>query len=189
MTKEEYFIEVTKVTSKLSTCASKQVGALLVKDNRILAIGYNGVPAGHKHCNEIFNSKTIKLSKEDADIFNRRVIEFSKEERVQHSNWSTLNEIHAEQNLIAFCAKNGIKTDGAELYCSLSPCIHCAKIIYASGITKVYYLEEYDRDKTGIEFLSKNITIKNLTSGLTNVEVGNCKRKSFNILAKLWDKF
>lgn len=129
----DYFFEVCKLTSKLSTCQCKQVGAVLVKDKRILAIGYNGTPAGKPHCN----------GKKFYD-------------REHHHAWSKYNELHAEQNILSFCAKNGIPTNNCILYIALSPCIDCAKIILASGIKGVFYIKEYDKDKTGLEFLKNN---------------------------------
>ena len=125
-----YFFDVCDRTSKLSTCQSKLVGAVLVKENRILAIGYNGVPSGLKHC-----------------------CDHEFETREEHSVWSNTHELHAEQNLFCFCAKEGINTNGNIIFVSLSPCIQCAKLIYAAGIKEVYYIEKYDRDTTGLEFL------------------------------------
>lgn len=133
-----YFKNVCLETAKLSTCVSKQVGAILVKDNRIIAIGYNGVAKGEKHCNEIFS-----------ETFNRE----------EHSAWSKFHEYHAEENLLLFCLREGISTKGCSLFVSLSPCINCAKLVTNSGIEKVYYIEEYDRDKTGLAFLEdRNIS-------------------------------
>lgn len=131
-----YFTNVCIETSKLSTCVSKKVGAVLVRDKRIIAIGYNGVPSGKKHCDEIF----------DIHSFNRD----------EHSSWSTLNEYHAEENVFAFCLREGISTKDAIMFISLSPCIKCAKLILNSGIKEVYYLEKYDRDIFGINFLKEN---------------------------------
>jgi len=131
----DYFKKLTVETSKLSTCRSKQVGCLLVKDKRILALGYNGVPSGHIHCNKLFSEKF---------------------DRDEHHNWSNLNELHAEQNLISYCCKNGIKTKDCDFFISLSPCSHCAKLLLAAGIKNVYYLEEYDYGLEGIDFLKNN---------------------------------
>ena len=134
-----YFKDVCLETSKLSTCISKQVGAVLVRDNRIVAIGYNGVAKGEKHCNEIFDTTF---------------------DRDEHSAWSKHHEYHAEENLLLFCLREGISTKDCLLFVSLSPCINCAKLIANSGIEKVYYIEEYDRDKTGLKFLEEhNISI------------------------------
>lgn len=138
---KKYFKNVAIETSKLSTCRSVQVGAILVKDKRIISIGYNGVSSGSKHCNEIFNKD-----------FNR----------MEHHVWSLYNELHAEQNLISFCAKNGIETNDTILYVTTSPCIHCAKLIVASGIKEVFYVSKYDKE-CGIDFLSKNkVRVKQL---------------------------
>jgi len=133
--KEEYFFKVAELTSKLSTCASIEVGAVLVRDKRIIATGYNGVASGKKHCKEIFS-----------DTFDRET----------HHTWSIENELHAEENLIAVCAKNGIQTKDAKLYLTVSPCITCAKIILAAGILEVNYSKEYDKDSRGIKFLKDN---------------------------------
>lgn len=136
-----YFINVCNETARLSTCASKAVGAILVRDKRILAIGYNGVPSGCQHCNKIHDPYKMMVG----EIY-----------RDMHHKWSQRNELHAEQNLIAFCAKNNVNTNNTTLFVSISPCKHCAKLILASGIGVVYYLKEYDKDSTGLDFLRIN---------------------------------
>lgn len=136
----DYFFKVAELTSLLSTCCSQQVGAVLVKDNRIVAIGFNGTAPGESHCNEKFDLKNYK----DYETF-----------RNDHHKWSRYNELHAEQNLISFCAKNGLKTKGCTLFVTLSPCIDCAKIIVASGIKDIYYINEYDKEN-GLNFLKEN---------------------------------
>ncbi len=134
----DYIKKICVETSKLSTCISKQVGAVIVKDTRIIAIGYNGVPSKVKHCNEIF-------SKENFD-------------REKHHAWSKLNEYHAEENALLFCLRNGINISNSIIFTSMSPCINCAKLIANSGIKELYYLEEYDKDSSGLDFL-KNTDI------------------------------
>jgi len=137
-----YFKNVCLETSKLSTCISKQVGAILVKENRVIAMGYNGVASGEMHCNDIFD------------------IDFKREE---HIAWSILNEYHAEENLLLFCLREGISTKGCSIFISLSPCLNCSKLIANSGIKKVYYIEKYDRDDRGLEFLNKrNIPVEKI---------------------------
>ncbi len=129
----KYFKDICLRTNKLSTCQSKQVSCVLVKNNRILAISYNGTSSGKKHCNK------IKFKNRD-----------------EHHLWSVKNEIHAEQNLIAFCAKEGIIMNNTVLFVSLSPCIHCAKILKATGIHEIYYIKKYDKDIEGLKFLKNN---------------------------------
>ena len=129
----DYFFKVAELTSELSTCQSKQVGAVLVKDKRILAIGYNGTPQGKSHCN--------------SQVFT---------DREKHHAWSLSNELHAEQNLISFCSKNGINTNKCDLFTTLSPCVDCSKMILASGIRQVFYINIYDKDPAGLLFLKRN---------------------------------
>jgi Deoxycytidylate deaminase len=135
--KEEIFMEHLNIIQKSSTCKRVQVAALLVKDDRIIATGKNGVTSGNTHCCDIF--------------------EYADENFSQlHHNFSVRYELHAEQNVISFCAKHGIATNNCTLYVSHSPCIHCAKIIFAAGISSVKYVERYDRDVSGIDFLIEN---------------------------------
>ena len=136
----QYFVEVTNLTSELSTCASKQVGSILVKNNRIVATSYNGVPSRLKHCNKIFGNEVLTST-------------FARD---KHHEWSLLNEQHSEINLISYCSKEGISTKNGTLFTSLSPCISCAKSILASGIEEVFYIMEYDKDILGIKFLNIN---------------------------------
>lgn len=107
-----------------SYCKRRQVGAVLVKDNRILATGYNGTLSGRKNdCEE---------------------------------DGVTLQEVlHAEQNVIAFAAKNGIPMDGCTLYVTTNPCQDCAKLLVQAGIKEVVYQEVY-RDVKGLELLADN---------------------------------
>jgi len=125
-----------------STCGRLQVGALIVKDGRVISMGWNGVPSGQDHCKEHFENRGWDVN-----------VEWMKEE---HHKYATKNEIHAEQNAIAYAAKSGISTDGAEMYITYSPCRDCAKLVVAAGIKEVYFTNEYDRDTEGVEFLKRN---------------------------------
>lgn len=139
---KDYFKKITLETAKLSTCISKQVGAVLVRDNRIIAIGYNGVPSGKKHCNEIFQKGY---------------------DREAHHIWSQTHEYHAEENLLLFCLREGISTKDCSMFISLSPCINCSKLIANSGIKKVYFIEQYDKDIACFDFLkNQNIEISQI---------------------------
>ena len=125
-----------------STCGRLQVGALIVKEGRVISMGWNGVPAGQEHCNDYFKERGWNVSNE---YLSR-----------DHHNYATKNEIHAEQNAVAYAAKSGISTDGAEMYITYSPCRDCAKLVVAAGIREVYFTNEYDRDCEGVEFLKRN---------------------------------
>lgn len=125
--KEETFIEIAKLMAKNSYAERLKVGAVLAKEDRIMATGYNGTPRGYS--NECEYIDTITGDKKTKNIV-----------------------VHAEQNLLMFCAKHGIKTEGCTLYITHSPCIDCAKLIASSGIKEVIYDEDY-RCNEGIELL------------------------------------
>jgi dCMP deaminase len=135
--REQYFIEIAKITAKRSICPRKQVGAVLVKDGRIIATGYNGVLPKEEH--------KFALNPDGSSA-----------------------TIHAEANLIAFCAKEGIPTKGTTLYTTLSPCDKCAELIIQAGIIKVNYIEEY-RDLTGVITLVNNDIDINLKWGKNEI--------------------
>lgn len=137
MTKKEkfdkYFMGVARLTSENSYARRAKVGAILVKDGRIVASGWNGQPTGFP------NECEQEITNSDGSV-----------------ELTTLpTVIHSEANLLTYCAKYGIPTDGAELYVTLSPCVKCALLIVQAGIKSVYYNEAY-RDISGIELLCKS---------------------------------
>jgi len=132
--------------AKMSSCRRKKVGAVLAFDNRILNVAYNGTVSGKNNdceieCPECGNDidENCNRCQGDGIISNPHVI-------------------HAEKNLIAFCAQNGIPTKGCTVYVTLSPCIECATLMKQAGIKTVIYDEQY-RDISGIEFC-KNMGIE-----------------------------
>lgn len=117
--------------AQLSYAKRLKVGAIVVKDNRVTSIGYNGTPAGRPNdCEEIVEVH------EDGGIITK-----TKEE-----------VIHAEANAIGKLARDGEAGLNSTMFCTHAPCIDCAKLIYSAGITKVYYRNSY-RDTKGIDFL------------------------------------
>jgi len=121
---EEYFMEITRLVAKRSTCLRRQVGALLVKDKNILATGYNGTPAGISHC-----SQTGCI---------RQKLQVPSGQRHE-----LCRGLHAEQNAIIQAAKHGINIAEAVLYCTNYPCIICTKMLINAGISRVVYLDGY----------------------------------------------
>lgn len=134
ISRQQMYIDIVQVVAKRSTCPRKQVGAILVKDKRVIAMGYNGVLPG---VDPIMGINPI-----------------SKESQT----------VHAEANLIAFCAREGIATEGCDLYISLSPCIKCTELIVQAGIKRVFYLEEYRDDKAFQILNQQNIDICPVTT-------------------------
>jgi dCMP deaminase len=133
--------------ARLSSAKRLQVGAVVVKDNRIISIGYNGMPSGWTNeCEEVIEVH------EDGGVITK-----TKDE-----------VIHAEANAISKLAKSGDSGDGATMFITHAPCVHCAKIIYGAGITNVYYRNFY-RDDAGIEFLNKcNIEVIKINEAYKN---------------------
>jgi len=151
--KHRLFIKMAELVAEQSTCCRLHVGALLVKDNRVISMGFNGTPTGQMHCDENF-LQVYEKYKAHYPTFEDFLA--SKTFYDLHGQWSVEQELHAEQNAIAFAAKNGIATDGATIYVTWSPCVHCAKVITNAGIKKVFYKNTYDRSQDGIIFLNKN---------------------------------
>ncbi|MBS3811679.1 MAG: cytidine/deoxycytidylate deaminase family protein [Halanaerobiales bacterium] len=121
----QYFMQMAELAAKRSTCLRRKVGAVLVKDKRILATGYNGAPKKLPHC-------------EDTGCLREREGVPSGEKH------EICRGIHAEQNLIAQSAVHGVKTEGATVYCTNQPCSICVKLLINSGIKRIYYKDHYD---------------------------------------------
>lgn len=153
---DKTFIEIAEKFAEQSTCVKRKVGAVLVKDLRILSTGYNGTPSGFCNCNEVFkyrNEKTGKINLNTGVVYASN-FQLDAHDFITHHDFAERYEIHAEQNCLSFAAKNGVSTDGCTLYVTTAPCVHCAKIIIASGIKKVVYKEIYKND-FGLELLKE----------------------------------
>lgn len=128
------YMDVAERFAQLSSATRLQVGAIVVKDDRIISIGYNGMPTGWDNCCE---------------------------HTIQHRELGTCTTVskaevlHAETNAIAKLAKSGESGLGATMFVTHAPCIDCAKLVYQSGIATVYYKNEY-RSTQGLEFLNKS---------------------------------
>ena len=121
----EYFMTIAEMVAKRSTCLRRHVGAILVKDKRILATGYNGAPAGLKHCEE------VGCIRQNESIPSGERHELCR-------------GLHAEQNAIIQAAYHGISIAGSTLYCTNKPCIICSKMLINAGIVKIIYEKGYD---------------------------------------------
>lgn len=120
---DQSMLSTAYIFSQQSYCTRLKVGAVLARDGRILATGYNGTISGMPNACECEDGTTSEFT------------------------------LHAEQNIITFCAKNGIPTNGTTLYLTHSPCKQCSKLIAQSGITEIVYSNLY-RDSEGLDFLS-----------------------------------
>ncbi len=131
---ESYFMEIAEHVAERSTCLRRQVGAVVVKDKRILSTGYNGAPSGIDHCLD------VGCLREQMKIPSGERHELCR-------------AIHAEQNAIVQAAYHGVTIKGATLFCTNLPCSICAKMIINAGIQKIYYRSGY-ADKLGSEMLN-----------------------------------
>ncbi|MFC1884730.1 cytidine/deoxycytidylate deaminase family protein [Thermodesulfobacteriota bacterium] len=131
----QYFMKITKEVATRSTCLRRHVGAILVKDKRILATGYNGAPAGLRHCSE------VGCLREDISIPSGQRHELCR-------------GLHAEQNAIIQAAYHGISIAGSILYCTNKPCVICSKMIINAGIYGIVFVDGYD-DKLADEMLDE----------------------------------
>jgi dCMP deaminase len=138
---DEYFMNITDMVKTRSTCMRRQVGAVIVRDKRILTTGYNGTPAGLRHCAE------VGCLRDELKIPSGERHELCR-------------GIHAEQNAIIQAAVFGVSIQNGTIYTNVSPCILCTKIIINSGITRIVTREAYNDtlalkmlEESGIEYV------------------------------------
>jgi len=136
MISDQNFINIAKEIANASKCVSKQVGAVIVKDNRILSTGYNGTPAGYTNCIDHWDGNYT----------------------ADHHEWSKTYEIHAEMNAIIWAAREGISIKDATIYVTLEPCSECSKNLIASGIKRIVYETAYEHTNSDVvsKFLEDN---------------------------------
>ena len=142
LTWDQYFLTITRQVAERSTCLRAKVGAVIVRDRSIVSTGYNGAPAGMPHCIDVgclvYESKTPT-----GDI-----------------ETNCFRTIHAEINAIAQAARNGNRIEGADVYVTHTPCIHCLKVLVNSGVKRVFFEKPYKidtiqelRDRSGVELV------------------------------------
>ena len=127
---DEYFMKIAELVSTRSTCLRRQVGAVLVKDKKILATGYNGAPSRLPHCSEVGCLRA-----------QRNVPAGERHELCRG--------LHAEQNAVIQAALHGVSTQGATLYCTHHPCAACVKILINAGVKRIVYQQGYQDSLAG----------------------------------------
>jgi len=145
-------MRAASVYAELSTARRLQVGCVIVKDNTIIGIGYNGMPSGwDNNCEEL--EYVLKSECQQSDDWMKK----SGYTETAHG-WSKLHSkpevLHAETNAIAKVSRSTNSSDGATMFITHAPCLECAKIIHQAGIKEVYYKNDY-RSQAGIDFLKK----------------------------------
>ena len=124
---DDYFMDISLQVAKRSTCGRLRVGAIIVKDRRILTTGYNGAPAGLPHCDEVGHLMV---------------------------DGHCVRTLHAEQNAIIQAALHGVSVEDGTLYVTHQPCLTCAKMIINAGIRRVVYAGHYP-DENAVAFLTQ----------------------------------
>lgn len=141
------YMKTAEVFAELSSARRLHVGAIVVKDDRIISIGYNGMPSGWDN-----NCENTETTYDVRDTYNSSGWQYDDTTK-QYSRLVTKPEVlHAETNAIAKLAKSTESGDNATMFITHAPCMDCAKLIYQSGITSVYFRAAY-RDDSGLNFL------------------------------------
>jgi dCMP deaminase len=153
------FMAAAELFASRSTCQRLKTAALIVRDQNIISIGYNGVVRGDTHCDAywfaLYQEKRVGHSYPSFYSFSK-----SDEFYQLHHPWSTAHEIHGEQNAI-LQAHTDLR--GAAIYSLYAPCIHCAKAIVTAGLTHLYYRHVYTRDVSGLDFcISRGIACQQI---------------------------
>ena len=144
-TVDEYFMEIAEVVAKRSTCLRNHVGAVIVRDKRILSTGYNGAPRNLEHCLD------IGCMREQQNI-------------ASGTRHEICRAVHAEQNAIIQSALHGVSIEDATLYCTHQPCILCAKMIINSKIKRVVFANNYPDTEALRFFESAGVEVRSLQS-------------------------
>ena len=124
---DRYFLEIAIVVARRSTCLRRQIGAVIVRDRRILTTGYNGAPSGLAHCLE------AGCLRDELKI-------------ASGTRHEVCRALHSEMNAIIQAAQHGVSTKGATLYCTHQPCSVCARMLINAGIVKIVYTGDYPDD-------------------------------------------
>lgn len=132
---DEYFMEMAELARTRTTCLRRGVGAVIVKDNRVMATGYNGAPSGVRHCEE------TGCLRQKLNVPSGKCHELCR-------------GLHAEQNAIIQAARHGQNIAGGTLYCTNQPCVICAKMIINAGIQRIVIKEGYS-DELAVEMLNE----------------------------------
>ncbi|GKX30613.1 dCMP deaminase [Vallitalea longa] len=132
---DEYFMDIVEIIKGRSTCLRRKVGAVIVKDRRILTTGYNGAPSGCKHCEE------VGCLREELGIPSGQRHELCRAS-------------HAEQNAIVQAAMHGVSIDGGTIYVTDQPCVICSKLIINAGLKRVVFKGSYP-DELSMELLKE----------------------------------
>lgn len=160
ISRDTMFIKICQVVAQRSTCLRSQVGAVIVKEGRVVSMGYNGPVSGMPACSSkevpptplhpVGEVDWLKVYPDEPETWPEYT--GGEEGHPECMGPGCTRSLHAETNAIAFAARAGVSVEGCTMYCTMSPCINCAKVIVNSGIKCLKYMEKY-RDISGLELL------------------------------------
>lgn len=146
-TRDAVLMQVAQQIGQRSTCSRANVGAVLAQSGRIISTGYNGAPKGQPHCDHSCNCDH-RVMPDPRGIQGMVLVH-----KQACASWQPCTlSVHAECNAIAFAARAGMKTEGAELFTTMAPCLSCAQLLVNAGIMRVVNASAY-RDMAGVELL------------------------------------
>jgi dCMP deaminase len=145
------YMDIAERFSAMSYARRLNVGAVIVKNDNIISFGWNGMPTGwDNNCEDEFITYDVRETVSEKEAWSYNV------DTKQYRRLKTKPEVlHAESNAIAKLTKSANSSDGATMYCTHAPCIECSKLIFQSGIKKLYYRNQY-RSQEGLKFLEKS---------------------------------
>lgn len=137
-------MNMARLLKQQSSCISVKVGCVIVKQDRVISIGYNGTPSGYVNCNQYWGDDYL------TNVFDKREY---LQHRKNHHQWSDIHQIHAQMNALMFAAKTGISTNNTTMFVTTFPCQYCLKNIIQAGITQIIYQSQYDLGLTQQNFM------------------------------------
>lgn len=147
---QKLYNNIAHEVAKMSHARRLQVGAVIIKDDRVISMGYNGMPAGWEN-----NCEDVESTFDERDTHHSNDWTFNEDDKKYYRLKTKPEVLHAESNAIAKLAKSNDSGDGADIFITHAPCMECAKLIFQSGIRRVYFNQNY-RDDSGIRFLKQS---------------------------------
>jgi len=154
---QEYFLSILDATALRASCDRGKSAAVIVRDNRILATGYVGAPSGLPSCDEVGHELIKRCELPYSTEDERGLFDLNSTKYISNECFSThcILSVHAEINAIINCARNGVYTLGATLYCTMQPCPACGMAIIQAGIIEVIVKNPYQKGAKSIQMFNK----------------------------------
>lgn len=179
------YLDIAERMALCSTAVRKKVGCILVKDGQILSVGYNGTAPGHSNECELYKDHAHQVDRPIQQVYESQRerwkednpeldFPYTREQFVKdlHPSYLKTKEtvFHAEENCLGKMAKSGASAEGSAMYLTLSPCIHCSKLIFTSGVKTVYYSQYYDNPEGRNFLVDHGVEVYRVERGYPNAQ-------------------